>query len=129
MYFVFTFSQYTAPTSLVLTLHVLCTGTSTVLSLYSYLLCTYSLHVLTTGDLAATSVGGRAVACILEIIGVLGLAIPVGVIGSELDRAYTKHFVRYIKVEKTLIHDMRNFLRLFFLLLYSLSLSLSALLR
>jgi hypothetical protein len=47
-----------------------------------------------TGDLSATSVAGRAVACVLEVIGVLGLAIPVGVIGSELDRAYTKHFVR-----------------------------------
>lgn len=46
------------------------------------------------GDLSATSVAGRAVACVLEVIGVLGLAIPVGVIGSELDRAYTKHFVR-----------------------------------
>ena len=74
-----------------------------MLLLTLYLHCTYSLPVLTTGDLAATSVGGRAVACILEIIGVLGLAIPVGVIGSELDRAYTKHFVRYVRSNISII--------------------------
>ena len=30
------------------------------------------------------------------MMGVLGLAIPLGVIGSELDRAYIKHFTRFV---------------------------------
>jgi hypothetical protein len=49
-----------------------------------------------SGDLSATSTAGRAVACVLLMMGVLGLAVPLGVIGSELDRAYTKHFVRSV---------------------------------
>jgi len=50
------------------------------------------------GDLATTTIAGRAVACALELVGILGMAFPVGVIGSELDRAYTKHFVRLMKL-------------------------------
>lgn len=49
-----------------------------------------------SGDLSATTTAGRAVACVLLMMGVLGLAVPLGVIGSELDRAYTKHFVRSV---------------------------------
>lgn len=52
------------------------------------------MHFTPSGDLAATTTAGRAVACVLLLMGVLGLAVPLGVIGSELDRAYTKHFVR-----------------------------------
>ena len=65
---------------------------------FSHLL-SLSLSVFSSGDLSATTIAGRAVACVLEIIGVLGLALPVGVIGSELDRAYTKHFVRYRRMK------------------------------
>jgi hypothetical protein len=51
------------------------------------------LHVY-TGNIAATTDGGKALQCILSMLGILGLAFPVGVIGSELQRAYTKHFKR-----------------------------------
>ena len=47
-----------------------------------------------TGNIAATTDGGKALQCILSMLGILGLAFPVGVIGSELQRAYTKHFKR-----------------------------------
>ena len=40
---------------------------------------------------------GRAIANVLQLIGIFGLAFPVGVIGSELDRAYTKNFLRYME--------------------------------
>ena len=40
---------------------------------------------------------GRFIANILALIGVFGLAFPVGVIGSELDRAYTKNFLRLLE--------------------------------
>jgi hypothetical protein len=47
-----------------------------------------------SGDLSTNTIAGRAFANIIMLVGILGLAFPVGVIGSELDRAYTKHFVR-----------------------------------
>ena len=42
------------------------------------------------GDLSPTSHGGRFLANLVEIIGIFGLAFPVGVIGSELDHAKQK---------------------------------------
>ena len=53
-----------------------------------------------SADLVATSDGGRALANVLCLFGVFGLAFPVGVIGSELDRAYTKHFLRLVALSE-----------------------------
>lgn len=49
------------------------------------------------GDLSVTSSAGRAIASILDIVGVFGLAFPIGVIGTELDRAYRKHYQKLVK--------------------------------
>ena len=40
------------------------------------------------GDLVPTSVAGRAVACVLCLASVVGLAFPVGVLGGEVAKAY-----------------------------------------
>lgn len=42
------------------------------------------------GDLAATSVAGRAVACLVMVIGVLALALPIAVIGSNFSSLYAE---------------------------------------
>ena len=49
------------------------------------------------GNINPTTDLGKAFQCILGLSGVLGVSVPVGVIGSELDRAYTKHFKRLKK--------------------------------
>ena len=49
------------------------------------------------GNLNPTTDIGKMFQCILGLSGVLGASIPVGVIGSELDRAYTKQFKRLKK--------------------------------
>jgi hypothetical protein len=40
-----------------------------------------------SGDVKPTTDFGKALVCVLVLVAVLGLAMPVGVIGSELDRA------------------------------------------
>jgi hypothetical protein len=40
------------------------------------------------------SIGGRAVASISCFFGVIGIAVPVAVIGTEFSRAYNEHFTR-----------------------------------
>lgn len=42
------------------------------------------------GDLAATSVLGRAVACVVMITGILALALPIAVIGSNFSTLYAE---------------------------------------
>ena len=43
-----------------------------------------------------TTHAGKFLQSTLCVLGVLGLALPVGVIGSELDRAYHKHYRRLL---------------------------------
>ena len=67
-------------------------------------------YLLYIGDFSPSTVSGRAIANILELFGIFGLAFPVGVIGNELDRAYTKNYYRLMErseiLERALVEEM-----------------------
>ena len=46
------------------------------------------------GDLVPTTQIGRAIASVICLVGILGVAAPVGVLGSSFKRIYDKHFFK-----------------------------------
>jgi hypothetical protein len=62
----------------------------------------YTIITQTTvgyGDLYPTSQGGRALACILAYTGILVLALPISVVGSNFSNEYSK-YVEQMRLEK-----------------------------
>jgi hypothetical protein len=67
----------------------------------------YIIVTMTTlgyGDLYPTSAGGRALASIAAFTGILFIALPTSVIGTNFSEAYSK----YKKVRETLEHEKRE---------------------
>jgi uncharacterized membrane protein len=57
------------------------------------------------GNIAPTTDGGKALMATLSVIGVLGLAFPVGVLGTELSRVYIRIFRRLQKERQAADED------------------------
>ena len=52
------------------------------------------------GDIVPTSVAGRAVASLCCVLGVIGIAIPVAVLGTEFSRAYNNYYNKAVQQEE-----------------------------
>jgi hypothetical protein len=52
------------------------------------------------GDLVPTSVPGRAVGSLCCVLGVVGIAIPVAVLGTEFTRAYNTYYSKAVELEE-----------------------------
>ena len=50
-------------------------------------------------DMTATTVQGRALTNVLDIVGVFSLSFPIGIIASELDRAYRTYYHELVQKE------------------------------
>ena len=57
------------------------------------------------GNIAPTTDGGKALMATLSVLGVLGLAFPVGVLGTELSRVYIRIFRRLQKERQAVDED------------------------
>jgi hypothetical protein len=51
------------------------------------------------GDLVPTSDGGRAVGSLCCVLGVVGIAIPVAVLGTEFTRSYNNYYNKAVELE------------------------------
>ena len=52
------------------------------------------------GDLVPTSVAGRALGSLCCVLGVIGIAIPVAVLGTEFTRAYNNYYNMALQLEE-----------------------------